>query len=1454
MRDLATAQATDEVTAEELRGIRDTDTWFSVCDRISGSCFQLRWIPGASRILTKHGLSGFAEVKDRAGETLLYERGRVHLCTRKKCGTKFDPRREPDVCHAIRFEEKEPSAPAEAVHCSGPAPIAFEGSLPMQSKSEEEPGPPEDLDTSAGAKLCQALRGGLGHLRRVVESVGQSLPSAASLEDMSTPIGPASDRVQSRSRSPMRLHGKSGQDAVSSPAGSCNQELLPSQVLPSAPAGASSLSECVDVDHDAAVEDKKREALELMLEEEAHNWAEPGFYLPLMALALFAFKRNWRLKVMLGADIVDVFEMYSPGLSQKLPEGAEEKFCIGCQVTRAKDSAEQHRVLRFNEAFNASRINHWVACISAPAGFGHGHSHECCGGMMCGGPGEPCMGPLLPKAAEHGLLPMPTISQGDCAIDVCCFMAGLPRNGEQHCALRLELKEDLLACCHEDLWLELFDLTLSPNWKRVAQEMLQIGIAPPPAPPPSEDPGLRSCGAPAERMGSAPAPPPSEDPGLRSCGAPAEQMGSDSASDLHLAIRWAANTSDVREAEIEAAIAGLGPEKQKEWIQRWQNHGSPGKEGQIVVAPQPGPDAGPAATDSAAIVVRRASKQYKSYVIAKDVSKAMKFRKLHKAWLDRKRLPRGMLARFLHAEGLPNTGAYYQHFRRVLCKLNRKTSAPVGFVLRDKGKIRRRFLGRQGAHLVKAPVIRQQLFEWFCQIRARIRGRLPACLVRQKAMALRMACIREALALGSAPVVPKIIGTSWLFHWKKQYNVSFRKPNKRWKVPRPVLLARLKIMWLNLIRVRVLAWLCFRTEMTLLNFDQKPFHTNESGSKDLKTLDFKGAKVVALKEIHSQTRERWTTCTACLSDKEKVRKKIPPILALCKGGPEILRACEDYIDTSPDFQHAGFEFKVLVSNSASMRQEHILDYLAWILPLLRGPGDDGAWRILLCDAYRAHVADSITRLAWTHKYVVVFVGGGATGVVQVNDTHLHGHLSRDYLEREQAALFEFMRQNPNGCPGRSRYQCFYDLMMVWKHRALHIRACDGFKSNQLSNALDGTEDHFASREVAGFWREAGMDAERTRAINEVCAEWEAKRLDWSFDAVYGLIEEFPLTGHLDFYEELQDDEGEDPNPDLDAAWNDGEDPSPISSDDEGGQASAPAGPSQADMSLDDAQQREVQAAQDRLASLDRALAHAGSEQQIARAINDVRAQILKQAAGRSQADSKIAQAIRRQEQLSQDLNLQRLELEAQRRRDWEAKEAAIQTLVASMEERVKELARQEAKAASAPAGPHASSDLQAAKARRTAIQEAAQSFKLDEMGQGEAEFKTTHQQARFRLINRVFALGDPRSPLMEANWKTWLNRLDKEGRGKYTIRWAAFLRNQMADLVAKMTQGEADACLKWYWEMTREFRLNRGAFVVPGSLNVKPPAPAAAAAQPPAPAAAPAASSAGAAPSHPAAS
>jgi hypothetical protein len=85
----------------------------------------------------------------------------------------------------------------------------------------------------------------------------------------------------------------------------------------------------------------------------------------------------------------------------------------------------------------------------------------------------------------------------------------------------------------------------------------------------------------------------------------------------------------------------------------------------------------------------------------------------------------------------------------------------------------------------------------------------------------------------------------------------------------------------NLCRVRHAISKAFGYDPDIENFDQKPFHMNEAGSKYQKTLAYKGGEV-ELKELHSATRARWTCLTWCISSPDRARQ-IPPCECLFRG-------------------------------------------------------------------------------------------------------------------------------------------------------------------------------------------------------------------------------------------------------------------------------------------------------------------------------------------------------------------------------------------------------------------------------------------------------------------------------------------------------------------------------------------------------------------------------------------
>jgi len=186
-------------------------------------------------------------------------------------------------------------------------------------------------------------------------------------------------------------------------------------------------------------------------------------------------------------------------------------------------------------------------------------------------------------------------------------------------------------------------------------------------------------------------------------------------------------------------------------------------------------------------------------------------------------------------------------------------------------------------------------------------------------------CLKEKVPVDAPDITYK-----WLKNWRMEFNVSLRYPNRRWKVPRPVLKERLHIMWTNLIRVQVLLWLHFGQFADVDGFDQKPLHTHESGSKHLKTLAFRGEEEIPVKEGHSATRSRWTVVTYVTSNKERALL-IPPLELCFKGGSGVHSALAGLLE---EFRAEGLDvgwLTMVATESGSYKTGDVFRYLESVL-------------------------------------------------------------------------------------------------------------------------------------------------------------------------------------------------------------------------------------------------------------------------------------------------------------------------------------------------------------------------------------------------------------------------------------------------------------------------------------------------------------------------------------------
>ena len=181
---------------------------------------------------------------------------------------------------------------------------------------------------------------------------------------------------------------------------------------------------------------------------------------------------------------------------------------------------------------------------------------------------------------------------------------------------------------------------------------------------------------------------------------------------------------------------------------------------------------------------------------------------------------------------------------------------------------------------------------------------------------------------------------------------------------------------------------------------------------------------------------------------------------------------------------ADMNLSVVWSTKGSYRQEHILRYLSqWLDPWTDELALAADYRLLMMDMAGSHVQQSVVDFAWSKGYMVLYHYGGITGVLQVNDTDLHGPFQRIFLEEEQQSFNEKQEIRP-GCIARSPREVLTDVETTWR-KVRHDQAVKGHTYTFLTNALDGSEDKLVSREALECWLALDMPRVRQEVMEQV---------------------------------------------------------------------------------------------------------------------------------------------------------------------------------------------------------------------------------------------------------------------------------------------------------------------------------------------------------------------------------
>ena len=753
----------------------------------------------------------------------------------------------------------------------------------------------------------------------------------------------------------------------------------------------------------------------------------------------------------------------------------------------------------------------------------------------------------------------------------------------------------------------------------------------------------------------------------------------------------------------------------------------------------------------------------------------------------------GAMTQFLQesSDGLMTRAEQHKQLmllRRSLRQLNARQVVP-SLVKEPAQKRCKRFSQRcrvksSAGRPVKAGLVREELYDWFCLIKRSVRGRIPTAFMMQKARTLVEEYVTACLQQGIQAKAP-VISYEWLRLWRLEYGVSFRKPNRKWKVAGAVLAERLRITWENVYRVRQLAIRVLGYDLDQDNLDQSPFHMNEAGSKAEKSMSIRGCGIVPLKEGHAQTRERWTLQTHTTSNADRARQ-VPPVEIMFKAeGDRVQAKVSEAVPAWAPW------LTVVTGPKGSYREDDVLNYIEHRLE----PMTDGRrWRILLLDAYSAHLSERVRVCAWHRGYVVVTHGGGASAVTQTNDTDLHAHIKRMYLDLEMADAVEQMKLKPWGVPCPRREDIVGWVSCIWSSQELHLRATRGFLKVGLANALDGSEDAEICREAGQFWRQEGMRQRRAEVVHDVNVEVDAGRLAWRYEDVYSVItrgggETEPADKGSDSSEDADADEDldSDPGEDLDAALDAALDQDALTRG--GGEIVAHAEQGSVPPDTDGV----LQASRARLQSMQvvlkqvQAIGNLSLESQVEKAIHieEKRVRILAREHPEVSKSFHLDQETELAQMRKDQVSIRKAFAEAKERR------VAIKDLLAQQDklrERKLELLR-------------ASTVVECEKALK--------SWDLDDLGQGHPSGGTrAHAKNRMAILERVRARAKPLPPDLANDWSWFLKHWDaarvnmlhacqKDG-------WAGRFLNIAKDLLSKL-RDDPDALATWMRRERRKF-------------------------------------------------
>ena len=143
-------------------------------------------------------------------------------------------------------------------------------------------------------------------------------------------------------------------------------------------------------------------------------------------------------------------------------------------------------------------------------------------------------------------------------------------------------------------------------------------------------------------------------------------------------------------------------------------------------------------------------------------------------------------------------------------------------------------------------------------------------------------------------------------------------------------------------------------------------------------------------------------------------------------------------------------------------------------------------------------------------HCLLFHGGGVTGILQPNDTHVHEPLSKEIKRLEQIDVCEQRRLQPGKIPRRTRQKVYDDCHLAWDSIDHDYVGPKSHLQDGWTLPLDGSQDDEIYHDLEPIWNSPALDmfTVRDKLAKEVNRDIDdGIYTDWS--QWPELLEEFP---------------------------------------------------------------------------------------------------------------------------------------------------------------------------------------------------------------------------------------------------------------------------------------------------------------------------------------------------------